>query len=97
MEFSSMTSTNESTWDVVPDSNIAGIVLAVLFLYLFLRHMLFVLMIMDFILGWLRKFYWFPKEGKRLRTFVHWVIAVGVLLGFLGIGRFAGWLKFVPQ
>ncbi len=75
----------------------AGIALAILFFYLFFRHFLFVLMFADIVIEWLRKFRWFPKEGKRLKTFIHWVIALGLFLGFLAIAGAAGWLEFVPQ
>ena len=68
-----------------------------LFFYLFFRHFLFVLMFMDVILGWLRRFNWFPKEGKRLKTFVHWLVAVGMFSGFPIIAGSAGWLEFIPR
>ena len=82
MESTLTTSTNGNSWEIVPGSTVAGIILAVLFFYLFFRHFLFVLMFMDLILGWLRKFKWFPKEGKRMKTFIHWVIALALFLGF---------------
>ncbi|APX13480.1 hypothetical protein BWR18_18695 [Tateyamaria omphalii] len=59
--------------------------------------MLFTLMLMDLILGWLRKFRWFPKEGKRHKTIIHWFIALGLFLGFLGAAGSAGWLEFIPK
>ena len=91
------TSTIGGSWEIVPTNTIAGIVLAILFFYLFFRHFLFVLMFMDIVLGWLRKFNWFPKEGKRRKTFIHWIIALGLFLGFLTLGGAAGWLKFTPE
>ena len=68
-----------------------------LFFYLFFRHFMFVLMFLDLTLCWLRKFNWFPKEGKRVKTFTHWVIAVALFLGFQFIAGSAGWLEFIPQ
>lgn len=97
MENTITTSSNGSTWEIVPANTIAGIILAVLFFYLFFRHMLFVLMFMDVILGWLRKFGWFPKEGKRRKTIIHWVIALGLFFGFLAVAGSAGWLEFTPK
>ena len=74
----------------------AAIPLAVLFIYLFFRHFLFVLMVSDVVLGFLRKFRWFPGEGKRGKTIVHWVVALALFLGYLAVAGMAGWLKFVP-
>lgn len=90
-------SANANSWNIVPTSTLAGVVLAVLFLYLFFRHLLFVMMFMDLIIGWLRRFNWFPKEGKRLKTIIHWGIALALLVGFLSIAGPAGWLEFIPQ
>lgn len=95
MESTITTSTN--SWQIVPANTAAGIVLAILFFYLFFRHFLFVLMFMDVILGWLRKFNWFPKEGKRRKTIIHWVIALGLFFGYLAVAGSAGWLEFIPQ
>jgi len=97
MENTLTTSTNGKSWEVAPTNTFAGIVLGVLFIYLFFRHFMFVLMFMDIVLSWLRKFNWFPKEGKRRKTFIHWVIAVVLFLGFLSVAGFAGWLEFTPQ
>jgi len=83
-------------WQIVPESAGIGIILAVLFLYLFFRHLIFCLMFFDLILGWLRRFRWFPGEGKRMRVFVHWLIAVALFAGFLVVAGGAGWIKFVP-
>lgn len=85
------------SWEIIPNNAVAGIVLAVLFIYLFFRHFLFVLMVMDIVLGWLRRFAWFPKEGKRRKTLFHWIIAVVMFIGFLAVAGSAGWLQFVPQ
>jgi len=63
----------------------------------FFRHFLFVLMFMDLILGWLRQFNWFPKEGKRLKTVLHWAIALALFGGYLAIAASMGWLQFVPS
>lgn len=56
MESTITTSTNGNSWEIVPANTLAGIILGVLFMYLFFRHFMFVLMFMDLILGWLRKF-----------------------------------------
>jgi len=85
------------SYQVVPINTIAGIILAILFIYLFFRHFLLVMMFMDLINGWLRQFNWFPKEGKRARTLIHWLIAVTLLVGYLSLAGFLGWLKFLPQ
>ncbi|SLN14940.1 hypothetical protein [Ruegeria meonggei] len=97
MERTITTSTNGNSWEIVPTNAVAGVILGVLFIYLFFRHFMFVLMFMDLILGWLRKFNWFPKEGKRWKTFIHWVVALALLLGFLFVAGSAGWLEFIPQ
>jgi CDP-diglyceride synthetase len=97
MESTITTSTNGNSWEIVPANTVVGIILGVLFIYLFFRHFMFVLMFMDLILGWLRKFNWFPKEGKRRKTFIHWVIALALFLGFLSVTSSAGWLEFIPQ
>lgn len=97
MENTITTSINGSSWELAPTNTWTGIVLAVLFIYLIFRHFIFVLMFMDIILGWLRKFNWFPKEGKRRNTLIHWIIAVGLFAGFLAIAGSVGWLKFIPQ
>ena len=91
------TSTNGNNWEIVPTNTLVGIILGVLFIYLFFRHLLFVLMFMDLVLGWLRKFDWFPKEGKRRKTLVHWIIALVLFFGFLSVAGSAGWLEFIPQ
>ena len=91
------TSTNGNSWEIVPANTVAGIILGVLFIYLFFRHFMLILMVMDIFLGWLRKFNWFPKEGKRMKTFVHWVIALVLFLVFLLVAGSAGWLEFIPQ
>lgn len=85
------------SWEIAPTNAIAGTLLAILFLYLFFRHVLFALMFMDIVLGWLRQFRWFPKEGKRRKTIVHWFIALGLFLGFLALAGSAGWLQFIPK
>lgn len=88
---------NGSSWQIVPLNAFTGFVLFALFFYLFFRHMLFVFMFADILFGWLRKFNWFPKEGKRLKTFVHWIIAVGLFVAFLVVAGSVGWLEFVPK
>lgn len=90
-------SSGGSSWEIVPESPAAGLVLALLFLYLLFRHTLFVFMIMELIIGWLRQFRWFPKKGKRVRTFVHWLIALGLFGAYITIAGAAGWLEFIPQ
>ncbi|GEM_PF-2464850 len=97
MESTFTTSTNGSGWEIVPTNAAAGIILAILFFYLFFRHFLFALMFMDVILGWLRNFSWFPREGKRRKTLIHWLIALGLFLGFNAVAGAAGWLEFIPQ
>ena len=97
MERMITTSPNSNSWEIVPANTVAGIILGVLFIYLFFRHFMFVLMFMDLILGWLRRFNWFPKEGKRMRTFVHWIIALTLFLGFLLIAGSADWLVSNPK
>ncbi len=97
MERTVATSTSGNNWEIVPANTVAGTILGVLFLYLFFRHFMFVLMFMDLILGWLRKFNWFPKEGKRMTTFIHWLFALTLFLGFLLIAGSTGWLEFIPQ
>lgn len=97
MESTITTATNGNSWAIVPANTLAAIILRVLLIYLFFRHFMFVLMFMDLILGWLRKFNWFPKEGKRKKTFIHWIIALVLFLGFLFAAGSAGWLEFIPQ
>lgn len=91
------TSTNGTGWEIVPTNTVAGIVLAILFFYLFFRNLLFILMLMDVILGWLRRFNRFPKEGKRRKTIIHWFIALGLFSGFLALAGSVGWLEFRPR
>ena len=97
MESKTTASTNGNSWEIVPANTLAGVVLGVLFIYLFFRHFMLFLMISELILGWLRKFSWFPKEGKRRKTFIHWIIALALFLGFLFVAGSAGWLEFIPQ
>ncbi|WP_321830143.1 hypothetical protein [Thalassovita sp.] len=97
MESTVTTSANGNSWEVIPANTFAGVILGVLFVYLFFRHFMFVLMFADLILGWLRKFNWFPKEGKRMKTFIHWIVALTLFLGFLLLAGSAGWLEFIPQ
>lgn len=92
-----LSSTSSRSWDISLAGNLSGIILAGLFIYLFFRHFLLFLMFMDIILGWLRKFSWFPTEGKRMKTFVHWIVALGLFVGFLVLAGSVGWLQFVPQ
>jgi len=89
------TSNYQGSWEIVPTNTLAAIVLGVLFVYLFFRHALFVFMVMDLFLGWLRAFSWFPKEGRRFRTFVHWIIALSLFLLYLLLAGVAGWLDFI--
>jgi len=35
--------------------------------------------------------------GKRRRTLVHWLIALGLFLGFLGLAASLGLLQFIPR
>lgn len=75
----------------------AGAVLGILFLYLLFRHVLFVLMFMDIVLGWLRGFRWFPKEGKRRTTLINWLIALALFIGSISVAQPLGWLELIPQ
>jgi hypothetical protein len=88
---------NGKVWEIVPSNALVTFVFIVLFAYLFFRHFLFVLMLSDVVLGWLRRFNWFPREGKRRKTLIHWVVAATMLGGFLLIGSLAGWVRFVPR
>ena len=97
MEASVSTATSESSWDIVPTNTAAWIIFFVLFAYFFFRHFLLVMMLMDLMTSWLRKFSWFPSEGKRLRAFINWLIAFGLFAGFLFIGRSVGWIEFIPR
>jgi hypothetical protein len=97
MESTITTSTNGNSWEIVPANTLVGVFLGVLFIYPSFRHFMFVLMFFDLILGWLRKFSWFPKEGKRQKTFIHWIIALALFFGFLFVAGSAGWLEFRPQ
>lgn len=89
--------TSGHTWQIVPVNGIAGAVLFALFSYLFFRHFLLVFMMMDLILRWLRGFRWFPGEGRRLRTVVHWAVAAGLFAGGLVVMGSQGWIKFIPK
>ncbi len=97
MESTITTSANGKSWEIAPTNTVAAVVLGVLFFYYFFRHFMFVLMLSDLILGWLRKFNWFPKEGKRRKTLIHWAIALALFLGFLFVAGSAGWLEFIPK
>lgn len=97
MESTISTSAGSNEWEIVPVNTIASILLMVFFIYLFFRHFLLVLMVMDLVIGWLRKFKWFPKEGRRLRTLIHWAVALGVFLAYLAIAGSLGYLEFVPK
>ncbi len=97
MEGTVSVSTSGNSWEVVPTNPLAGILLAILFIYLFFRHFMFALMFMDIILGWLKQFFWFPGKGKRKKTLVHWAIALGLFLGYLSVAGKMGYLEFVPQ
>ncbi len=97
MESTVTTSVNSYSWEIAPANTLAAIVLGVLFLYLFFLHAFLVLMVMDIVLGWMRKFSWFPKEGKRRKALVNWAVAVGLFFGFLAVAGSAGWLEFIPR
>lgn len=74
-----------------------GYVIIALFFYFFFRHAMLVLMIMDFFISWLRSFRWFPKQGKRLKTCIHWLIALGLFFGFIGFAAVMDWYTLIPQ
>ena len=97
METGVAVSSAGKVWQIVPMNGLAGALLGVIFLYLCVRHMMFVLMFMDIVIGWLRKFAWFPKEGRRKGTIIHWFMAIALFLGFLLFAGLAGWLQFVPK
>ncbi len=84
-------------WEAALANTLVGGVFFVIFFYLFFRHLLFVLMLMDLITGWLRKFNWFPKEGKRRKTIIHWVIAWGLFWGCLEVGILMGWVESILE
>lgn len=86
----------QNSWSFVPTQGAAGLLLAVLFIYLWFRHALLTLMVMDLLLGWLRRFRWFPKEGRRRKTLLHWIIAVVLFAGYLVVALSAGWVQAVP-
>jgi len=81
---------------IKPESDIANIVLLFLFFYLFVRHFIFTLMIMDLLFDWVRQFRWFPGPGRRADALKHWGIAMGLFFGFLIFGAVVGWFKFLP-
>ena len=84
-----------ATWAINPTNTFASIVLTILFIYLFFRHFIFMLMISDLVIGWLRQFNWFPKEGRRLKAFIHWLIALVLFLGFLLLSSVTGWIDHI--
>ncbi|MEM9737335.1 MAG: hypothetical protein AAF908_12145 [Pseudomonadota bacterium] len=86
-----------AAWSIVPNNMLGAWGLTLVFLYLFYRHFFLVLMFMDIVLGWLRRFRWFPKKGRRLRTLVHWLIAVGMFAGYVALSNALGWLEVVPK
>jgi uncharacterized membrane protein len=95
METTFTTTTNSGTWNVVPTNPVAGFLLFIVFMYLLFRHFVFILMIMDIVNGWLKRFRWFPGPGKRLKGLIHWIVAVGLLIGYMYLARAIGWLHFV--
>ena len=96
LETSISTTGSTQTWEIAPQSTWGGVILAVLFIYLFIRHFIFVLMVSDIILGWLRQFRWFPGVGKRRKACLHWVGALVLFAGYLVLGSRFGWLNFNP-
>lgn len=86
-----------TSWEITSGHGLAVALLVVLFVYLWVRHLFLTLMVMDVIIGWLRQFRWFPKEGKRLKTFVHWLIAMGLFIVYLIVAIASGWLDAVPS
>ncbi|MEZ5716682.1 MAG: hypothetical protein R3D85_16980 [Paracoccaceae bacterium] len=97
MDSSLTLSGNGHSWAVLPTSTLAGWGLGLLLLYLFVRHFLVVLMVMDLVLGWLRRFRWFPGPGRRRRALVHWLIALALLAAYVLLGSRLGWLSFTPR
>lgn len=85
---------SHSTYSIafIPANPLVSAVLAVLFLYLVFRHFLFVLMVVDVVLCWLRRFRWFPGEGRRGKAVLHWLIALGLFFGGLLLAGSLGWL-----
>lgn len=96
MESTITTSVGSSEWEIAPANTIAVILLFVLFIYLFFRHFMFVLMVMDVGIGWLRKFEWFPKEKRRLKALFHWMVANALFFGYLLVADKLGYLEFIP-
>jgi len=97
MDSTVTTSVGQNSWQVVPAHPVVAVVFGLLLLYWFFRHFLLVMMIFDLMIGWLRQFSWFPTEGKRLKAILHWLVALGLFLGFQAIAAAAGWLSFIPQ
>ena len=83
--------------EIVPTNTAVGLMIALLVLYLIIRKILLALVVFDISISWLRRFVWFPSEGKRVITFVHWLVAVLLLLAFLLVNWALGWVEFIPQ
>ena len=84
------------SWEIVPTNQLAGLLLGVLFAYLFFRQAQLILMVASFRFSWLRKFSWLSSENSRLKIAIHWIAALAIFLGFLMIASTVGWLRFVP-
>jgi len=93
----SSSSLSGSSWEIIPTNSLFGALLFILILYFFFRHVLFVLMVMDVVNEWLRQFAWFPREGKRTKTFVHWIVALVLIICFLVAGTQIGWFQIIPK
>lgn len=98
---------NSGGWEIVATNNFAGVVFAVLCLYLGYRHFLITLAFMDLLSEWLpgskwiirtfRKYNWFPNEERRLEVFKQWVVALALFFGLGALAGSVGWLKFIPK
>lgn len=86
---------HSASYELVPTSGWLQIVLIVLFFYLFFRHIMFSFVFMDIVLTFFKRFRWFPGPGKRLRAFVHWLIAVVLIVGTVIIASNLGYLEIV--
>lgn len=86
---------NGASYELVPSSGWLQILLVILFFYVFFRHIMFSFMIADVILTFFKQFRWFPSKGKRLRTFVHWLIAIALMVGTVIVASNLGYLEIV--
>jgi hypothetical protein len=86
-----------SSWNVEPTNIVSWILFIALFGYLFFRHFVFVMLLLELFMSALREFGWYPKPGNRTKAVKDWLIAVGLFATYLLIGGAIGWIDFVPQ